>query len=327
MMALTAKNKFAFVDGSLQKPSEESEVLFHAWTRSNNMVLSWLLNSISKEIASSVIYINSAHEMWNDLKDRFSQKNGPRIFQLQKTISAHSQGSMTVSNYYTRLKGLWDEFTNYRPIPECSCGALKTTLDHYHQDYIFQFLMGLNDSFAQIRGQILLIDPLPSINKVFSLVLQEERQREISIDSLNNETAAMMIKNPLPRYGSQSQQNRFVKQPFLHNSRNNRPICTHCGLLGHTMEKCYKLHGYPPGYRANKNKVNSVFQSQESDYQNNQVPQLSIFQEQCQQLLALIKPPTSPVKNSASVHQVSNAQDHLFSNMGDFVTMEDDWHG
>ncbi|KAB5512286.1 hypothetical protein DKX38_029314 [Salix brachista] len=164
-MALTAKNKFAFVDGSLQKPSEESEVLLHAWTRSNNMVLSWLLNSISKEIASSVIYINSAHEMWNDLKDRFSQKNGPRIFQLQKTIFAHSQGSMTVSNYYTRLKGLWDELTNYRPIPECSCGALKTTLDHYHQDYIFQFLMGLNDSFAQIRGQILLIDPLPSINK------------------------------------------------------------------------------------------------------------------------------------------------------------------
>jgi hypothetical protein len=45
-------------------------------------VISWILNSISKDIAESVIYINTAEEMWLDLKDRFSQKNGPRIFQL-----------------------------------------------------------------------------------------------------------------------------------------------------------------------------------------------------------------------------------------------------
>lgn len=31
-----------------------------------------------------------------------------------------------------------------------------------------------------MRGQILLIDPLPSINKAFSLVVQEERQRDIA---------------------------------------------------------------------------------------------------------------------------------------------------
>ena len=42
------------------------------------------------------------------------------------------------------------------------------------------FLMGLNDSFSQIRGQLLLIDPLPPINKVFSLISQEKRQRNVS---------------------------------------------------------------------------------------------------------------------------------------------------
>ena len=36
------------------------------------------------------------------------------------------------------------------------------------------FLMGLNESFAQVRGQLLLMDHLPLINKVFSLVSQEE---------------------------------------------------------------------------------------------------------------------------------------------------------
>uniref|UniRef100_A0A6N2MET4 Malectin-like domain-containing protein n=1 Tax=Salix viminalis TaxID=40686 RepID=A0A6N2MET4_SALVM len=108
-------------------------------------------------------------------------------------------------------------------------------------------------------------------------------------------TSATSSKPKLP------QQNRFVRQPFQHNTRKDRPICTHCGLLGHTVEKCYKLHGYPPGYRANRNKVNSVFQ--DSDSQNNMIPQLSISQEQYQQLLALIKPPTPPVDNPASNHQ------------------------
>ena len=28
-----------------------------------------------------------------------------------------------------------------------------------------------------------------------------------------------------------------------------RPLCTHCGKLGHTIDKCYKLHGFPPGYK------------------------------------------------------------------------------
>ena len=30
--------------------------------------------------------------------------------------------------------------------------------------------------------------------------------------------------------------------------KRERPFCTHCHLLSHTVDRCYKLHGYPPGY-------------------------------------------------------------------------------
>jgi hypothetical protein len=200
ILALTAKNKVGFIDGSIIKPVRATEIVLRAWTRSNNLVISchsWILNSISKDIAESVIYINTAEEMWLDLKDRFSQKNGPRIFQLQKAISAHSQGSMSVSAYYTKLKGLRDELHNYRFVPECSCGSSKAIQEHNHQEYVMQFLVGLNDSFAQVRGQILLLDPLPAINKIFSLVLQEERQRGISINPPVHENVAMLARTNL----------------------------------------------------------------------------------------------------------------------------------
>jgi hypothetical protein len=61
IMALTAKNKPSFFDGSLGKPSDESGSEFCAWIRCNTMVLSWILNSISKDIASSVNYSKNHH--------------------------------------------------------------------------------------------------------------------------------------------------------------------------------------------------------------------------------------------------------------------------
>jgi len=46
---------------------------------------------------------------------------------------------------------------------------------NYHlEDQVIQFLTGLNDQFAIVKTQVLMVDPLPSINKVYSLVVQEE---------------------------------------------------------------------------------------------------------------------------------------------------------
>jgi hypothetical protein len=247
------------------------------------MLLSWIINSVSKEIAASIIYIDTAEEMWNDLKDRFSQRNGPRIFQLQQAISALTQENLSVSCYFTNLKGLWHEINNYRPLPSCSCGTMKKLVDYRDEECIFQFLMGLNETFSHIRGQILLIDPLPPINKVFSLIIQEERQRQIisSVGSLNHNTAAMLTTASQ----NQSQGSKISTQGYKSAStRKERPKCTHCGILGHTIDKCYKIHGYPPGFKFTRGKsTSSANQVSDSD-----VPQLPITNEQYEQLVSML---------------------------------------
>jgi len=81
IIALTAKNKLGYVDGSIVKLAPIAST-YLPWIRCNTMVLSWILNSISKDIAASVIYLNTAQEIWLNLKERFSQKNGPRIYQI-----------------------------------------------------------------------------------------------------------------------------------------------------------------------------------------------------------------------------------------------------
>jgi hypothetical protein len=58
--------------------------------------------------------------------------------------------------------------------------------------------MGLNESVSHVKGQILLMDPLPPINKVFSLVVQHERQTEISssLSTMHHNASALLTKGP-----------------------------------------------------------------------------------------------------------------------------------
>lgn len=104
-------------------------------------------------------------------------------------------------------------------------------MDFHHQENIYHFLIGLNDSFSHIRGQILLIKPLPSINKIFSLVLQEERQREIF-----GETFYGSQFNDISALLSRTSPNLNNRKQF---PRKDKPTCNHYGLTRHTVEKCY----------------------------------------------------------------------------------------
>ncbi|XP_022888969.1 uncharacterized protein LOC111404388 [Olea europaea var. sylvestris] len=71
MIALSVKNKLPLIDGSLKKPKDTNPDLINSWIRNNNMVMSCILNSVSKDISASVIHASTAHEIWNDLKERF----------------------------------------------------------------------------------------------------------------------------------------------------------------------------------------------------------------------------------------------------------------
>ena len=108
------------------------------------------------------------------------------------------------------------------------------------------------------------MDPLPPINKVYSLLIQEERQRLIGRSSGPFvESTALAAK--VTGTGSTAS-NGFKNYKC---KGRDKPIYSHCGLQGHTVEMCYKLHEYPPGYKAKgkapmANQVSVQLDSQDS---------------------------------------------------------------
>ena len=140
------------------------------------------------------------------------------------------------------------------------------------------FLMGLNDIYATIRGQILLNDPLPPIGKVFSLILQEEKQRVVGAansTSASNQVAFTIKTAPVKSSGDTAR---------LKSTKKDRPLYAHCGLLGHTEDRCYKLHGYPPGHPKSQGKpaISQVNHVSIEDSPQNPSPSLNLTTMQYQ---------------------------------------------
>src|ERR1044072_9676733 len=64
--ALTSKNKFRLVDGSVQI-SDEGDPSFYAWQRCNTLVHTWIMNSVSSSIGEMLVYIENVVDIWNEL--------------------------------------------------------------------------------------------------------------------------------------------------------------------------------------------------------------------------------------------------------------------
>lgn len=218
--ALTTKKKIGFVDGTVEEPSQEDEpFMFEQWNQCNSMILSWLTHAVESDIAEGIIHAKTAREVWVDLRDQFSQKNAPAVFQIQKSIATMSQGTMTVAAYFTKIKALWDELETYRS--PLTCNQRQAHLEQREEDRLMQFLMGLNESYKAVRSNILMMSPLPNVRQAYSLIVQEEMQRQVSSEPTENFSIAAAV----PGKGGNPRQK----------------MCDHCNRSGHTIDECRTL--------------------------------------------------------------------------------------
>uniref|UniRef100_A0A803PQS3 Reverse transcriptase Ty1/copia-type domain-containing protein n=1 Tax=Cannabis sativa TaxID=3483 RepID=A0A803PQS3_CANSA len=125
----------------------------------------------------------------------------------------------------------------------------------------------------------------------------QRRSQNLSVDSNSNMAFAFQGEKTTSKLESQG-------PPKTHPPKRGRPFCTHCNMHRHTIEKCYKIHGYPPGYNKNgktKEAATNQFQTSNidcstSNESNTMLPQLT--PNQYQQLLNLLTAQTIGLKQT-----------------------------
>lgn len=190
---------------------------------------------------------------------------------------------------------------------------MKKLLDYFHTEHVMTFLMGLNDSFSQRRTQLLLMELEPSIQRAFSLVAQEVKQRSSS-NLVSTNPSAINVATLLVKGTSSTNSNTCSSgQSF---KRKERPLCTHCGAQGHTVERCFKLHGFPPWYRTSRN-IQTKSSSPVVASASHSLEQLSgLNNEQCQGLLSILQTHLAKNKNdtaAAAPHVAGICHDTTFN--------------
>lgn len=99
--------------------------------------------------------------------DRFSSINGYKIYQVLGVLQSLDQDDKSVEIYYHKLKNFLDEYVVLEPIMNCTYGAHKVQEERDQRKKLIKFLMGLQDSYSTARGQILIMDPLSSVNHAY----------------------------------------------------------------------------------------------------------------------------------------------------------------
>ncbi|GJX34562.1 cysteine-rich receptor-like protein kinase 8 [Tanacetum coccineum] len=127
-IGLSTKRKLGFVKGTVVRPpivlvppttAAMNVVKIELWETCNNLVISWIMSSVSDSIAKSIMFI--------------------------------------VSEYYTSLKCVWEELDSMIILPR---------------------LVTVTPEIAQ-RSQLLLINPLPSVENACAVIQQEESQKDL----------------------------------------------------------------------------------------------------------------------------------------------------
>ncbi|XP_019150296.1 PREDICTED: uncharacterized protein LOC109147102 [Ipomoea nil] len=224
---------------------------YHSWARAMEMALrSKNKMSFRQRPSHSVLWINSAEGVWKDLNKRFSQQDVFRIAEIQSQIYQIRQGNSTINEYITQLKLLWDELLVLRPIPNCECSPTSECRDKLSEKVKTHLENDMMSAF------------LTGLN-----------------DNYTTTKRQIMLMKPLPDVDNRR---NFPNQK-------QKLMCSYCGYTGHTVEKCYKKHGYPPGWKP-RNKGSSVNTVQSSMEEGGSSETCSPFtQEDCRRFLEFLQ--------------------------------------
>ncbi|GKC15487.1 ribonuclease H-like domain-containing protein [Tanacetum coccineum] len=293
LLALEGKNKIGFIDGSY-KGSNTDEVLGKQWARVNAIVLGWILNSISEELFLGQFFSKRAKHVWEELKETYDKLDGSIMFILHNQTNTLKHNGSSIVDYYHKLNDLWKQFDAMIELPKCVYNASEEVLPN------------VRSAYATISSK--------GSHRVTSSSVSGSTQRI--------QTSAL-VSNVPNRNNFQRNNQNFNTGPRPNNMNNNRQsggsglVCENCGFNDHTIDRCFKIIGYPIDF--GKKKFGNQNQKNKGVSNNNSVGSSSssgFSDEQMATLLSLIK--DNKIKKNVQANMADNVLDisHLKIKVG-----------
>ncbi|XP_074299323.1 uncharacterized protein LOC141630392 [Silene latifolia] len=236
-MSLKSRRKFGFVNGTIKKPT--STVDLENWEAVQRTLVQWIRHTIDPSLLANVSYVDDASVLWSELKAQFAVVDGTKIHGLKTQLHNCKQTKvMDVTSYYGKLKSLWDSLVIHEPPFACTCGKCECgigpkAIQRLDNERLHQVFMGLDSTlYGHIRSQEFQLETLPSLNRAYNIVLQEERLCTANMD---------LDVLAVTAFATPSAPNSIVWRALRDKERGERQqlFCSVCNTRGHEAHMCF----------------------------------------------------------------------------------------
>jgi hypothetical protein len=252
MPILRTHEVLGIVDGSescppkfLRDSSDPNGVnpAYAVWQKKDQLVLSWILCSLSPTILSSMYGLNTSRSAWAYLAGRYADQSRSRISHLKRQLQALQQGSKTCTEYLNQAKTWADQLA-----------AVGKPVDD--DDLISFIISGLNPIYHSFIAAFSLANR--SCEMSFTDFQSELLSHEILIESQNHQTVpheapafalysnkpdASDYKQQPTRFPSHSQ--GLTRPPNPHYSKSSYPTRGPARSSGYRNGPSSGLRNYP----------------------------------------------------------------------------------
>ncbi|GAV63219.1 UBN2 domain-containing protein, partial [Cephalotus follicularis] len=180
----------SYVDGTTQPPPTQDDngspnPTYILWHKQDQLLLSWLPSSLTKNVHAQVVGLESSHAVWKYLASVFSSQSQARIIQLRLSLHSLKKGADSMSSYLLKAKSISDELSL----------ASKPVFD---DDMVLYILGGQSSEYASLVTSITnRVTPI-SVTDLHGLLLNEEIriQSSVTTDLVSTTANIALINRP-----------------------------------------------------------------------------------------------------------------------------------
>ncbi|KAL5780818.1 hypothetical protein ACOSQ2_011555 [Xanthoceras sorbifolium] len=85
-----------------QQPNKE----YQRWKKSDQILLCWLISTLSQKVVGQVTKCKSSLEAWTKLENLYSQKSMAKILNLRQQLQTIRKGSHSISDFVLKIKNI-----------------------------------------------------------------------------------------------------------------------------------------------------------------------------------------------------------------------------
>ncbi|KAL5763417.1 hypothetical protein ACOSP7_019681 [Xanthoceras sorbifolium] len=236
-----------------------------SWRKADQLLLSWLLSTLSPAIMGQVTECPTSCEAWSSLEKLYSQKSMAKVLQLKQQLQNTRKGSESISDYILKIKTLGDGFR-----------AAGQTVSEF--DLVLNIMGGLGHDYDPVVVLVSSQHQSMSLEDAqYALMVHEQRLEQLnSISSIDASGAsAHFVSNSAPNGNNRggftfrgNNSGRGGRGRGRKWNNNNRISCQLCSKSSHGALQCYRRfdqswNGAPQ---------QQVVPPQQATYNNNQSP-------------------------------------------------------